>query len=348
MNTYTLSAGDALKAWSGDTAYDKIFLFCDQHTALQCYPRLELPSNIKLIIVPPGEGSKNLITARTVWTELAQAGATRKSLMMNLGGGTITDIGGFTASTFQRGIDFVNVPTTLLAMVDASIGGKTGINLGELKNYIGTFSLPVATITDPGFLATLPDTEMTNGLAEIIKHGALAGNALWDIAVNAMPRKDQPAAWLPIIRANADYKLSVTSEDFRESSVRQRLNFGHTAGHALEALYLSGGVELPHGQAVAAGMWIETIAARELGLTTGDFPEHLEWIIRQHFQAVRFSPGQIGELMAYALKDKKSHGQKIICSLVSQPGYPTDAVEVPGDVMNRAFGQYLNETGQTV
>lgn len=348
MNHFTLDSRSILNECVNAVQADKVFILCDQHTMVHCLHRLQPPTSYKTIIISAGEGAKNLITARTIWSELAEQGATRKSLLISLGGGTVTDIGGFVASTYQRGISFIHIPTTLLAMVDASIGGKTGINLGELKNYIGVFNHPHATITDPGYLATLPDAEITNGCAEIIKHGALAGGQLWDMALAEFPAKTSAESWLQIIEANAAYKAGITGEDFRENAIRARLNFGHTAGHALEALYLAGGVELPHGQAVAAGMWIETLAASALGLTSANFPEHLQWSIRKHFKPVTYSPEKIGDLMGYCIKDKKYSGEGIACSLVKEPGQPLEVVQVPAGVMNKAFSDYLNETGQTV
>ncbi|MBL7810965.1 MAG: 3-dehydroquinate synthase [Bacteroidetes bacterium] len=347
MNIYTESASAELFPLLDSLSPDKVFVFGNSHTHSWCIPNLDLPELVEAMTIAPGEGAKNLVSARTLWQQLAGGGATRRSVMLNVGGGTITDIGGFVAATYQRGIRFVNIPTTLLAMVDASIGGKTGINLGELKNYIGVFAPASATIISPEFLKTLPDQELVNGFAEMIKHGALAGGELWECCQSVFPAKTETTAWLPLIQKNAEYKLSLTSADMQETGLRARLNFGHTAGHALEGLYLSRGVEIPHGKAVAAGMRIETLAASHMGLTRQEFPEQLDWVIKRHFEPVVFQPDEIGQLMNFALKDKKHTGKGVACSLVAEPGSPLDVVEVPPETMNLAFSQYLHETGQT-
>ena len=245
--------------------HSDVYVLCDAHTRKHCLPRLEKhfgKISPQLLTIPAGEANKNLETAALLWMKLQQAEAGRNSLLINLGGGTVCDLGGFVASTWKRGMHFVNVPTTLMAQCDAAIGGKNGIDFGGIKNQIGLFSQADAVCIFPEFLQTLPERELKSGFAEMLKHGIIA-----DAAYYRELKKTQHFAevlehpeW---IRRSATIKMRFVKKDFEEADERRALNFGHTIGHAYEAL--SSG-RLSHGEAVAHGMRAEALMAFEAGL----------------------------------------------------------------------------------
>ncbi len=322
---------------------DKVFLLCDSHTYKHCLPAIHLSSPFVPIVIPAGEQHKNLLQCNFIWQTLANSGASRKSLLICLGGGSVSDIGGFVASTYQRGIDCIYVPTTLLAMVDAAIGGKTGINLDGLKNYIGTFQLPKAIFINPQFLQTLSPSEFRNGLAEIIKHGFLADGELFNYCRQPFPESTDTNFWTSCIQANANFKQAIISADFTENNIRAQLNFGHTAAHALESLYLVSNEILPHGRAVAAGMWIESYAGAQMGKVSQSMLGLLKTAIQHEFEKVTYSDTDIEVLNQFAGKDKKSSLGKITCSLVEEPGKPLTLVEIPDDTFTLAWKAYIHE-----
>lgn len=323
---------------------DKIFLLCDAETKKHCLPRIShLPFN-HLLEVPSGESAKNLETCERLWSELSENDATRKSVLFCLGGGSITDLGGFVASVYQRGVAVVYIPTTLLCMVDAGIGGKNGINLGGLKNYLGTFRLPDAIFIDPIFLLSLSKEEWKNGKAEVIKHALLSGKGWDDIQEKGFPEKDDIPAWTKIIETNTQFKLQITTADFAENNIRAMLNFGHTAAHALETLYLKKGKVLAHGRAVAAGMVIETMAAEALQVCEKGLSVAIKNIVSPIFEQVNYTDKDISELNLTAAKDKKSVSGKVVCSLVSAIGKPCEPISIPEPIMTKAWLQYMHET----
>ena len=340
--THTLS--DSIKAFLSETKPDKIFILCDKTTRSECLPEISIDRPFQPIEVAEGESSKNLSTCENVWKELAMGEASRQSMLLCLGGGSITDLGGFVASTYQRGIKVGYIPTTLLGMVDAGIGGKTGINLGGLKNYIGTFRKPDAIFIYPNFLTTLPNKEWLNGKAEIVKHALLSGHGWNEIMQNGFPEKTNAKEWSDLINGNIQYKESITSADFTENNLRAILNFGHTAAHALEYLYLSRGQELPHGQAVAAGILIETMAASMLHICQNELLQDIRSCIYNNFDSVSFHKEDIAELNKAAAKDKKSMSGGIVCSVISDLGKPCEPMSIPETIMTQAWLQYLHET----
>lgn len=339
----TQTVTDSLDQFIAEHNPDKVFLLCDTHTSKYCLPAIHLSSHFVPIVIPAGEQHKNLQQCDFIWQTLAGHGASRKSLLICLGGGTVSDIGGFAASTYQRGIDCIYIPTTLLAMVDAAIGGKTGINLDGLKNYIGTFQLPKAIFIDPQFLQTLSPSEFRNGLAEIIKHGFLADEELFNYCQQPFPDAADTIFWTGCIQANANFKQSIISADFTENNVRAQLNFGHTAAHALESLYMGNNEILPHGRAVAAGMWIESYAGVQLELVSRNMLGLTTTAIQREFEKVPYSDSDIELLNQFAGKDKKSSLGKITCSLVADPGKPLAPVEIPEDVFTLAWKAYIHE-----
>ena len=252
-----INLGEYLK----ENFFSKIFLFVDSNTRTHCLPlfleRADFQEKVEILEVEAGEIHKNINTCNLLWNRLSDLGADRKSIIINLGGGVITDMGGFVASTFKRGLKFINVPTTLLSMVDASVGGKTGVDLGALKNQIGLFSNPEMVLIDMDFLKTVSDREMKSGLAEIIKYGFTFDKALWQTIKN-FKGLDMDII-KKLVHRSVEIKNDVVLQDLLENSLRKSLNFGHTIGHAIESYFLESPDKksLTHGEAIAAGMVIE-------------------------------------------------------------------------------------------
>ncbi len=255
-----------------DTAYEEInsfllnnnpsaiFIIVDSNTQEYCLPRM-LPqlitnSQVEIIEMEDGEENKNIDTCTGIWDALSELGADRKCLIINLGGGVVTDLGGFIASTYKRGVKYINIPTTLLAMVDASVGGKTGVDLGYLKNQIGVISQPEMVLIDSTYLETLSPAEMRSGLAEILKHGLIADQLYWQKATKLENLTSEDLD--DLIKRSVEIKTRVVTEDPREENIRKTLNFGHTFGHAIESYFLSHPTKskILHGEAVAGGMVI--------------------------------------------------------------------------------------------
>jgi 3-dehydroquinate synthase len=238
--------------------YSIIFILVDENTFEHCYPKfisnLFTDKRIEVIEIESGEINKNLETCMGVWNAITELGGDRKSVLITLGGGVITDLGGFVASCFKRGIDFINIPTTLLSMVDASVGGKTGVDLGVLKNQIGLFANPEMVLVDNRYLATVAAREIKSGIAEIIKYGLTYDVKLFDEIKN---NKDLKIS--DLIFRSVEIKNEVVLQDPKEKNLRKILNFGHTLGHAIESFYLESENKknLTHGEAIAIGMVCE-------------------------------------------------------------------------------------------
>ncbi|WP_439127752.1 3-dehydroquinate synthase [Polaribacter sp.] len=245
--------------------YSTIFILVDENTFEHCYPKFirnfSAENKIEIIEIASGEINKNLETCIGVWNAITELGGDRKSLLITLGGGVITDLGGFVASCFKRGIDFVNVPTTLLSMVDASVGGKTGVDLGVLKNQIGLFANPKMVLVDADYLETVTPREIKSGIAEIIKYGVT-----YDIQLFNEIKKNKGLNIKDLIFRSIEIKNEVVLQDPKEQSLRKILNFGHTLGHAIESFYLESENKenLTHGEAIAIGMVCESYMSSKL------------------------------------------------------------------------------------
>lgn len=265
----------AINNYLADNTPTKIFILVDENTHRDCYPifikQLETNSEIEIIEIESGEVNKNLETCTGVWNVLTELGADRKSLMINLGGGVITDMGGFVASTFKRGIKFINIPTTLLSMVDASVGGKTGVDLGVLKNQIGVFSNPEMVLIDTAYLPTVEEREIRSGMAEVIKYGLTYDQSLWENSKNFTSLTNNNID--EIIYRSIEIKNEVVIEDPKENGLRKILNYGHTLGHAIESYHLEteNKENLTHGEAIAIGMITEAY----LSVKLFNFPKSL-------------------------------------------------------------------------
>jgi 3-dehydroquinate synthase len=289
-----------------------VFILVDENTNEHCLPKLmesmATEALIEIIEIESGEINKNLDTCVNLWNVLTELGADRKSLLINLGGGVITDMGGFVGSAYKRGIRFINIPTTLLSMVDASVGGKTGVDLGVLKNQIGFFSDPEMVLIDIAFLETVPPEEIISGTAEVIKHGLIYDKQIWeDVKKNGLKNIEY------LIHRSVEIKNEVVLEDQRESSLRKILNFGHTIGHAVESYFLESNEKktLTHGQAISLGMITEVYLSHHLF----GFPKEKMEEVKKHvlniFGQVPIKKEDYKAVLSYLKHDKKNVGGQV-------------------------------------
>lgn len=304
-----------------------IFFLCSKQTQPLCLDLIDMaeitiPAN-HVFAIADGENAKNLDTCASVYQWLQSCGALRNALLINVGGGALCDVGGFCASTYMRGITFWNIPTTLLAMVDASVGGKNGINLGHHKNYIGTFQLPENIYVSPHWLGTLPQTELLSGWAEVIKHGIIAGGKHFQQITKAIPSAKDQQTWLGLIEWNVKIKSRIVDTDFTETAERKLLNLGHTIGHALESWSHDVGQPVSHGSAIAWGLVYETklaIAIAENPEETKVFQSALFTIVQSLYPRVPFGVKDIPALLDYIRADKKNQSNALLFSLAFAPG----------------------------
>ena len=302
-------------------AISRVFVLADTHTATLCYPLLKphLPAGHHLMEVPAGEEFKTLYTCEnTIWCQLTEQQADRYAVLVNLGGGVVTDMGGFAAAIYKRGIRFVQVPTTLLAQVDAAVGGKTGVDFQGFKNQLGVFQEPAGVFIDPQFLQTLDVRQLKSGYAEVIKHNLVAdANAFWQQRREGIVVED----WTPTIAHAVALKQRIVAQDPYESGPRKLLNFGHTVGHALES-YLLGqpGREILHGEAVAAGLICESWLSVQRGLLSEEELDKIETFVFSVFEKVSFLLLEADIIAAFAAQDKKNAAGIINCTLLQGIG----------------------------
>jgi 3-dehydroquinate synthase len=328
-----------LKVWleNGSAATDSIFILTDKKIRSCCMERLTsaVPSLKSAIIleIPDGEKYKSLKSAEHLWNLLAGKGASRHSLLINVGGGVITDLGGFVASTFKRGIPFIHIPTTLLAMVDAAIGGKNAINLEDIKNQIGTFQNPDAIFISTGFLGSLDSYAILSGFAEIIKIALVSDQQLWKELCSVqmedlLKKRSYNGLWENLVSKTVTLKCRIVEQDFREKDLREILNFGHTIGHAFESLsFHQNNKKLAHGHAVALGMICESylsVIKTGLELEQRDAIIH---IISSNYEYYPLHNEDINFIMEFIVHDKKRRGSGAHFSLLKSPGNP-----IPGEL----------------
>jgi len=317
----------------------KVFILTDENVArlwlpeLRCF--LECDAAVD-IVIKAGEKEKKFVNVRRIWSALMYHNADRNALLINFGGGVITDLGGFAASTYKRGIKFVNIPTTLLGMVDAAIGGKTGINLNGAKNLIGTFAEAEEVWIDPVFLKTLPERELRSGLVEMLKYGFIADAKLLEI--NLENYQDY------VLRAG-EIKRDIVEKDPTENGLRKILNFGHTIGHAIESHCLTTECPLFHGEAVALGMaaalWL---SVQQCGLdekVLQDFEKQLPMLLSE--TKIRLSEADIEPVLSYLVYDKKNKGEKPQFVLLEAVGKPIWDVEVESARVKKALEYVINK-----
>ena len=315
----------------------KIFILTDENVAPFWLPETEYwlgCENAVEIVIKPGEKHKTLQTVQRIWKTLMRHHADRNALLVNLGGGVITDLGSFAASTYKRGIRFINIPTTLLGMVDAAIGGKTGIDFGGAKNQIGTFAEPMAVITDPVYLETLDEREIRSGLAEMLKYGFIAEPDLLHVNM------ENYASYL---KRCGEIKREIVAKDPTEKGLRKILNFGHTLGHAIESRCLTSDYPLLHGEAVALGMLAALwLSVKQCGLddvVLQSFERQLPMLLSEC--PIRLPEADIEPIMEYLVFDKKNKGEKPQFVLLESVGKPVWDVEVEPVLVSEALSYLL-------
>lgn len=335
----------ALSQLINNKNYSKIVLFVDENTAKHClnYVMQWLAFDIpfEIIEIEPGEENKTIETCTAVWETLVEMNVDRKALLINVGGGMICDLGGFVASTYKRGIDFVNIPTSLLAMVDASVGTKTGVNLGGLKNMVGSFSQPQMVLIDTAFLETLPGNQMRSGLAEMFKHGLIADASYWNQLKNLSELTTEDL--LLLIYHSVSIKNEIVLQDPFEENVRKLLNFGHTLGHVIETYSHSGkGIQpLLHGEAIAIGMILEAHISYKKNLLTKNSYLEIKETLNLMFESVVFTKNDIEICTHLLIHDKKNVNGVVQFTLLSDIGKGVINEVVDSELVNEAFNDYL-------
>jgi 3-dehydroquinate synthase len=319
--------------------YSAVFIICDENTEAYCLPLISGAfAKGYIISVHSGEQHKNLESCTTIWSLLTKQMADRKALLINLGGGVICDMGGFAASCYKRGIDFLHIPTTLLAMVDASVGGKTGIDYDGFKNQIGVFREAKEVLICPMFLETLEDRQIRSGMAEVIKHYLIAdADAFHEVARSPQLIPDRAL----IEKAVAIKTQFVTADPF-EKNVRKTLNFGHTIGHAIESHYLTTDQPLLHGEAIAIGMAVETIISHRLGLLAEDAQKQILDVLKENFDLRVLPEADIDQIVSLTAQDKKNEAGSTKFVLLTGIGSCAVDVAVHADVIRGAIVWYNN------
>jgi 3-dehydroquinate synthase len=302
--------------------YSKIFIITDktiEKLLLEKFQK-QLSNKIPFISLPPGEQAKDISHLTEIWKAMIDATLDRKSLVINLGGGVIGDIGGFAASTYMRGIDFINIPTTLLAQIDESVGGKTMIDFHGIKNIVGTFYQPSAVVIDVDTLQTLPDREFISGFAEIIKHGIIKDKAYFELVTGKKPRDFSQEELTEIIKRSCEIKSEIVQTDETEYGLRKLINFGHTVGHAVEALSLETDKPLLHGEAVAIGMVAEAKLAEQIGLLTHDEGAIIEKKLKDAGLPTNIPEFPVDKIIEKMKSDKKNISGEINFTLLRTIG----------------------------
>ena len=323
--------------------FSNIFILVDTNTHENCLPyflsKLVTNVTVEIIEIEPEEINKTIDTCTGVWNALSELGADRKSLMINLGGGVITDLGGFVACTFKRGIKYINVPTTLLSMVDASVGGKTGVDLGSLKNQIGVISSGDLVLIDTQFLKTLPKNQLDSGVAEMLKHGLITSDVYWNKMVKYISNQENLDS---LIHGSVVIKSEVVEIDPNENGLRKTLNYGHTLGHAIESYFLDNPEKekLLHGEAIGIGMILATyISFKQLGFPKDKLEEVKDTFLLL-FKKVTFEESDYQQIMNLLKYDKKNEYGNINFVLLSDIGETKINCKVENSLILEAFNYY--------
>lgn len=309
-----------------DICPDRVFVLADVNTAPLLGNMPLLNERARIITIGAGDEAKNVGSLVKVWSALSEGGASRRSLLVNIGGGMVCDLGGFAAATFKRGIRCVNLPTSLLAMVDASVGGKTGINLANLKNEVGAFVDPAAVICAVEFLATLPTAELLSGYAEMLKHGIIDSPEMFYALVSTDPLQLTLNREAPLLIArNVAVKERIVGEDPKEQGLRKTLNLGHTVGHAIESWCLGHASPVPHGYAVVWGLVVEAVLGRLICKDAdSDMVYALARFVGEHYGSFPVGCDHYDDLLALMTHDKKNPGNgQINFTLPMAPGRVT-------------------------
>lgn len=336
---------ESLEAFITTRGYSQILVLVDRNTNDHCLPVLQSAlseiTDYDIIEVDPGEENKNIDFCIGVWKTMLDFEADRKALMINLGGGVVTDMGGFAASTYKRGIDFIQIPTTLLSQVDASVGGKTGIDLDNVKNIIGTFTQPQAVFISGVFLSTLDERQMRSGFAEVIKHGLIYDKNLFAETKSINLEEDNLD---DIVFRSVEIKNEVITQDPTERGLRKILNFGHTIGHAVEGYsMLHDKNPLLHGEAIALGMICEAYIAHKVnGLLAAELAEIVQ-AFDNRFERYHFSEEIYEDLISLMQNDKKNEAKKLGFALLSEIGKCNYNIFVTEDLIKESLDFYRNK-----
>lgn len=327
-----------------ENKYSNLFIIVDSDTNEFCVPKflpfLETELTIEIIEFEAGEVNKNIETCVQIWNVLTELGADRKSLVINLGGGVVTDLGGFVSSTFKRGVDFIHIPTTLLSMVDASVGGKNGVDLGNLKNQIGVINVPKMVLIDTNYLETVPQNEMRSGLAEMLKHGLIFDKTYWNqfLDLKAIDFAD----FDELIYRSVEIKNEIVKQDPTEKNIRKSLNFGHTLGHAIESYFLESEnkTTLLHGEAIAVGMILESYISLEKKLISPEEYHQIKTTIMAIYDAIIFDKKDIEPILELLIHDKKNEYGNIQFALIDGIGKIKINQSVENELILKAFEDY--------
>jgi 3-dehydroquinate synthase len=329
----------AISSFLSKNKYSLHFIICDENTIQFCLPKLitSCPGlkDAEIIELESGEASKSLEFSAHIWQTLIENNADKNSLIINLGGGVVSDLGGFCASTYKRGIDFINIPTSLLAMADASVGGKTGIDFAGLKNSIGTFTQPKAVFIYPDFLKTLPPRHHKNGLAEIFKIALISDKILWTRLKDLKPYNEEQ-----LIAKSVTLKNKIVSKDPLDKGIRKLLNFGHTIGHAVESLLLGTANELLHGEAIIIGLIIESHISFQKKLISKKEFEEIFVSLKNTFGPEKIDVLEFSAIIELLKNDKKTTKNKLRFALVAKIGSGKFDVEVTEAQIKKAIDLY--------
>lgn len=333
---------DALNTFLTKNTYSNYYIICDEHTFEFCLPILlfhtPLLNEAEIIELESGEDKKTLETCLQVWGALTDTGADKKSLIINLGGGVISDLGGFVASTFKRGIDCINIPTTLLSMVDASVGGKTGVDFEGIKNHIGTTSEPKGIFINPVFLETLSERQIINGYAEVIKIALIADSDFWKELKKIKSVKEFSSE--KVITKAIQLKNTIVEKDLYENNLRKSLNFGHNIGHALESSLIHQQKDILHGEAIAAGMIMEAEIALSLKRISAKECKEIRDYISSIYKNIKITKETESQLLKYILHDKKNIGDELCFALPKGIGSYELYCGVKTEVIKKTISNY--------
>ena len=314
---------DDLAVVLSNTTYDKLFVLTDEHTDPKCYPLISAVPAIqkaKRVVIPANDSNKSIENLVRVWKFLTTNGATRHSLLINLGGGMITDLGGFAAATFKRGIAYINIPTTLLGTVDAAVGGKTGINFEGYKNEIGAFYPALHIIISTEFLNTLTQKDILSGYAEMIKHALLDSESIWNKTVSFNLETIDYDVLNDLVMESVLIKQRIVEKDPYEKNIRKALNLGHTIGHAFESFALDNDEPVPHGFAVAWGLVAELYLSHKLCNFPKEVLDRVSQFIQHYYGTFSFNQKDYDTLYQFMIHDKKNIGDTINFTLLANIG----------------------------
>ncbi len=346
QHAYHIFVGTGLLQQSADLLkadqYSNVFVVTDEHTEQLLLPKLQQALQVHAhTSLPAGEQTKNIDTVQRIWRAMIEADCDRDSLVIILGGGVTGDMGAFAASTYMRGIAYAHIPTTLLAQVDSSIGGKTGFDFDEIKNLVGTISPPVAVLIDTETLSSLPRRELVAGFAEMLKHGLIKDAAYFDALAQKPPQDYSPTELADLIAASIRIKTAIVESDEKEAGGRKIVNFGHTVGHAIEALSWETDHPLLHGEAIAIGMVIESELSRQKGFISDEDIQHIKHVFEGAGLPTISPHCQLEALWQKMRHDKKNEHGIVLFDLLERVGKAVYNQTVDDKVVSQVISQNM-------